>query len=55
MFNKLFKSSKATFQTFNVLYFAFLLGGALYALKTFHSYMDVYEKVILFDDLESML
>ena len=48
MFNKLFKSSKATFQTFNVFYLAFLLGGALYALKTFHSYMDVYEKVILF-------
>ncbi len=48
MFNKLFKSSKATFQTFNVFYLAFLLGGALYALKTFYSYMDVYEKVILF-------
>ncbi len=48
MFNKLFKSSKATFQTFNVFYLAFLLGGALYALKTFYNYMDVYEKVILF-------
>ena len=48
MFNKLFKSSKATFQTFNVLYLAFLLGGALYALKTFHNYMDIYEEVILF-------
>ena len=48
MFNKLVKSSKATFQTFNVFYLAFLLGGALYALKTFYSYMDVYEKVILF-------
>ena len=48
MFNKLFKSSKATFQTFNVLYFALLLGGALYALKTFHDYMDIYEQVILF-------
>ncbi|MFM8491690.1 MAG: c-type cytochrome biogenesis protein CcsB, partial [Candidatus Methylopumilus sp.] len=48
MFNKLVKSSKATFQTFNVFYLAFLSGGALYALKTFHSYMDVYEKVILF-------
>jgi cytochrome c-type biogenesis protein CcsB len=48
MFNKLFKSSKATFQSFNVLYFVFLLGGAFYALKTFHNYMDLYEKVILF-------
>ena len=48
MFNKLFKSSKATFQTFNVLYLALLLGGALYALKTFHNYMDIYEEVILF-------
>ena len=48
MFNKLFKSSKATFQTFNVFYLAFLLGGALYALKTFYIYIDVYEKVILF-------
>jgi cytochrome c-type biogenesis protein CcsB len=48
MLNKLFKSSKALFQAFNVLYFAFLLGGALFALKTFHNYMDAYEKVILF-------
>lgn len=48
MFNKLFKSSKAAFQTFNLLYLALLLGGALYALKTFHNYMDIYEEVILF-------
>jgi cytochrome c-type biogenesis protein CcsB len=48
MFNKLFKSSKTTFQTFNVLYIALLLGGALYALKTFRNYMDIYEEVILF-------
>ena len=48
MLTKLFKSSKTTSQTFNVLYLIFLLGGALYALKTFHSYMDIYEKVILF-------
>jgi len=48
MFNKLFKSSKARFQTLNVLYLALLLGGALYALKTFHNYMDIYEEVILF-------
>ena len=48
MFNKLFKSSKATFQTLNVLYLALLLGGAFYALKTFHNYMDIYEEVILF-------
>jgi len=48
MFNKLFKSSKATFQTFNVLYLVLLLGGALYALKKFHNYMDIYEEVILF-------
>ncbi len=47
MLTKLFKSSKTTSQTFNVLYLIFLLGGALYALKTFHSYMDIYEKVIL--------
>ena len=48
MFNKLFKSSKAAIQTFNVLYLAFLLAGALYALKTFHNYMDIYEELILF-------
>ena len=48
MFNKLFKSSKAAIQTFNVLYLAFLLVGALYVLKTFHNYMDIYEEVILF-------
>jgi len=48
MFNKLFKSSKSTFQTLNVLYLALLLGGAFYALKTFHNYMDIYEEVILF-------
>jgi cytochrome c-type biogenesis protein CcsB len=48
MFNKLFKSSKVTFQTFNVFYLTLLLGGALYALKTFHNYMDIYEEVILF-------
>ena len=48
MFNKLFKSSKATFQTFNILYLVLLLGGALYALKKFHNYMDIYEEVILF-------
>ena len=48
MFNKLFKSSKASLQGFNLLYLALLLGGALYALKTFHKYMDIYEEVILF-------
>ena len=48
MFNKLFKSSKAAIQTFNVLYLAFLLVGALYVLKTFHNYMDIYEELILF-------
>ncbi|MBM3360623.1 MAG: c-type cytochrome biogenesis protein CcsB [Candidatus Methylopumilus sp.] len=48
MFNKLFKSSKATFEAFNVFYLAFLLGGAFYALNAFHTYMDAYEKVILF-------
>ena len=48
MFNKLFKSSKAAIQTFNVLYLVFLLAGALYALKTFHNYMDIYEELILF-------
>jgi cytochrome c-type biogenesis protein CcsB len=48
MFNKLFKSSQAEFQTLNGLYFAMLIGGALYALKTFHNYMDIYEEGILF-------
>jgi cytochrome c-type biogenesis protein CcsB len=48
MFNKLFKSSKASLQGFNLFYLALLLGGALYALKTFHKYMDIYEEVILF-------
>jgi cytochrome c-type biogenesis protein CcsB len=48
MFNKLFKSSKVSLQGFNLLYLALLLGGALYALKTFHKYMDIYEEVILF-------
>jgi cytochrome c-type biogenesis protein CcsB len=47
MFTKLFKSSKISFVMFNVLYFSLLLGGALYALKTFSSYMDIYEKAIL--------
>ena len=47
MFTKLFKSSKISFVIFNVLYFSLLLGGALYALKTFSSYMDIYEKAIL--------
>jgi cytochrome c-type biogenesis protein CcsB len=36
------------FQIFNALYISFLLGGAFYALKTFHNYMDIYEKAILF-------
>jgi cytochrome c-type biogenesis protein CcsB len=48
MFNKLFKSSKVAIQTFNTFYLAFLLAGALYALKTFHNYMDIYEELILF-------
>jgi cytochrome c-type biogenesis protein CcsB len=48
MFNKLFKSSKVSLQGFNLFYLALLLGGALYALKTFHKYMDIYEEVILF-------
>ena len=47
MFTKLFKSSKISFVILNVLYLALLLGGALYALKTFSSYMDIYEKAIL--------
>lgn len=47
MITKLFKSSKISFVMLNVLYFSLLLGGALYALKTFSSYMDIYEKVIL--------
>ena len=51
MLTKLFKSSKTTSQTFNVLYLIFLLGGALFSLKTFHSYMDIYEKVILFGSI----
>ena len=48
MLTKLFKSSKTSFQIFNALYLSFLLGGAFYALKTFHNYMDIYEKAILF-------
>jgi len=48
MLTKLFKSSKTSFQIFNALYISFLLGGAFYALKTFHNYMDIYEKAILF-------
>ncbi|CAM8283771.1 CcmC ABC-type transport system involved in cytochrome c biogenesis, permease component [Candidatus Methylopumilus universalis] len=47
MFTKLFKSSKISFVILNVLYLSLLLGGALYALKTFSSYMDIYEKAIL--------
>jgi len=47
MFTKLFKSSKISFVILNVLYLSVLLGGALYALKTFSSYMDIYEKAIL--------
>ncbi|QDD01143.1 c-type cytochrome biogenesis protein CcsB [Candidatus Methylopumilus planktonicus] len=47
MFTKLFKSSKISFVLLNVLYLSLLLGGALYALKTFSSYMDIYEKAIL--------
>ena len=47
MFTKLFKSSKISFVILNVLYLFLLLGGALYALKTFSSYMDIYEKAIL--------
>ncbi|CEZ19063.1 Cytochrome c-type biogenesis protein CcsB [Candidatus Methylopumilus planktonicus] len=47
MFTKLFKSSKISFVILNVLYLCLLLGGALYALKTFSSYMDIYEKAIL--------
>jgi len=47
MLTKLFKSSKISFGIFNVLYLSLLLGGALYALKTFSSYMDIYEKAIL--------
>ncbi len=47
MFTKLFKASKISFVILNVLYLALLLGGALYALKTFSSYMDIYEKAIL--------
>lgn len=33
---------------FNILFFISLLGGALYALNSFHDYMDIYEKGILF-------
>ena len=47
MLTKLFKSSKISFVILNVLYLSLLLGGALYALKTFSSYMDIYEKAIL--------
>ena len=47
MFTKLFKSSKISFVILNILYLCLLLGGALYALKTFSSYMDIYEKAIL--------
>ena len=47
MFTKLFKSSKISFVILNGLYLSLLLGGALYALKTFSSYMDIYEKAIL--------
>ncbi|QDD06408.1 c-type cytochrome biogenesis protein CcsB [Candidatus Methylopumilus planktonicus] len=47
MFTKLFKSSKISFVILNILYLSLLLGGALYALKTFSSYMDIYEKAIL--------
>ena len=47
MFTKLLKSSKISFVILNVLYLSLLLGGALYALKTFSSYMDIYEKAIL--------
>jgi len=47
MFTKLFKSSKISFVILNVLYLSLLLGGALYALKTFSSYIDIYEKAIL--------
>ncbi|MCX7191235.1 MAG: c-type cytochrome biogenesis protein CcsB [Candidatus Methylopumilus sp.] len=47
MFTKLFKASKTSFVILNVLYLSLLLGGALYALKTFSSYMDIYEKAIL--------
>ena len=47
MLTKFFKPSKISFVILNVLYLFFLLGGALYALKTFNSYMDIYEKAIL--------
>ncbi len=49
MLTKLFKSSKTSFVKHLMFYIlSLLLGGALYALKTFHSYMDIYEKAILF-------
>ena len=47
MLTKFFKPSKISFVILNVLYLSLLLGGALYALKTFSSYMDIYEKAIL--------
>ncbi|MSQ80778.1 MAG: c-type cytochrome biogenesis protein CcsB [Candidatus Methylopumilus sp.] len=47
MLTKLFKSIKASFQAFNFIYLSLLLGSALYALKTFHIYMDIYEEIIL--------
>ncbi len=47
MLNQLRRSPKGTIQTLNILFLLFLSGGAFYALKAFHTFMDVYEMIIL--------